>query len=189
VGGPFAVLTPAEAAVLLAIARRVVPSGAHFPSPERVRVAERVDAFLAMSHPGVQSDVKRLASLFDSPLLGLVLDGSPFRFTTASADRQDGRLTAWATSRLSLRRTGYRALKRLVCSTYYSSPSTWSAVGYPGPPSLGEASHPPAEPQRAGHRRRHAPPAPPAQLPKAEPAGQPRELDPMATHGPRSEHG
>ncbi|MGB8932316.1 MAG: gluconate 2-dehydrogenase subunit 3 family protein, partial [Anaeromyxobacteraceae bacterium] len=123
-GGPFAVLTPPEAAILLAIARRTVPTGPRFPSPERVRVAERVDSFLAMSHPGVQKDVKRLLSLFDSALFGLLLDGSPSRFRAASPSRQDARLTAWATSRVAVRRTGFRALRRLVCSTYYSSPST-----------------------------------------------------------------
>lgn len=134
VGGPFAVLAPDEAAVLLAIARRVVPPD--FPPPERVRVAERVDAFLAMSHPGVQLDVKRLLALFDSAPIGLLLDGSPARFRSASPRRQDARLTAWATSRIAVRRTGFRALRRLVCSAYYSSPATWGAVGYPGPPAL-----------------------------------------------------
>ena len=59
-----------------------------------VRVTERVDAFLAMSHPGVQKDVKQLLSLFDSALFGLALDGSPTRFVTASAAAQDARLDA-----------------------------------------------------------------------------------------------
>lgn len=137
VGGPWAVLTPEEAAILLAIARRIVPSGAPFPTPEAVRVTERADAFLGMSHPGVRRDVRRLLALFDSPVLGLALDGSPFRFRTASPARQDARLSAWAECRLAVRRTGYRALKRLVCSAYYSSPETWASVGYPGPPDVG----------------------------------------------------
>lgn len=145
-GGPFAVLSPYEAAVLLGVARRVVPPGPRFPRPEAVRVAERVDAFLAMSHPGVQRDVKRLLTLFDSALLGLALDASPTRFRTASPDRQDARLEAWSASRLAVRRTGFRALRRLVCSAYYSSPATWSAVGYPGPPALGGAPPPGARP-------------------------------------------
>lgn len=135
--GPFAVLSPSEAAILLAVARRTLPPGPRFPSPESVRVAERVDAFLAMSHPGVQQDVKRLLSLFDSALFGLVLDGSPTRFRAASATGQDARLAAWSSSRIAVRRTGFRALRRLVASSYYSSPATWAAVGYPGPPDVG----------------------------------------------------
>jgi hypothetical protein len=137
VGGPYAVLTPPEAGVLLAAARRIVPPGPDFPSADAVRLTERVDAFLAMSHPGVQKDVKRLLSLFDSALLGLALDGSPTRFVTASAASQDARLSSWATSRLVVRRTGFRAIRRLVCSAYYSSAEAWSAIGYPGPPTLG----------------------------------------------------
>jgi hypothetical protein len=137
VGGPFAVLAPAEAAILLAVARRTLPPGPRFPAPERVGLAERVDAFLAMSHAGVQKDVKRVLALFDSALFGLLLDGSPVRFRSASPARQDARLSAWSTSRFAVRRTGFRALRRLVASAYYSSPAIWSAVGYPGPPALG----------------------------------------------------
>lgn len=137
VSGAFAVLSPSEAATIVAVARRVLPSAPPFPSAETVRVAERVDAFLAMSHPGVRKDVKRLLVLFDSALFGLLLDGSPIRFHRARPERQDARLETWSTSRLGVRRTGFRALRRLVCSAYYSSPATWPALGYPGPPALG----------------------------------------------------
>ena len=137
-GGPFAVLTPLEGSILLAAARRVLPPPP-FPSPDAVRVAERVDAFLGMSHPGVQRDAKRLLALFDSAIVGLALDGSPVRFRAASPERQDARLRAWSESRLAVRRTGFRGLRRLICSAYYSSPATWSAIGYPGPPELGAA--------------------------------------------------
>src|SRR5512138_2903540 len=170
VGGPYAVLTPPEAGVLLAAARRIVPPGPSFPTADAVRITERVDAFLAMSHPGVQKDVKRLLALFDSALFGLALDGSPTRFVAASEASQDARLESWATSRLTVRRTGFRALRRLVCSAYYSSPETWSAIGYPGPPSLGAG--PPAEPR-------------PAPLPPIDP---PRRVPPTAPPS-RGEHG
>jgi hypothetical protein len=135
--GPFAVLSPSEAAILLAVARRTLPPGPKFPTPEAVHLAERVDAFLAMSHSGVQSDVKRLLSLFDSALFGLLLDGAPTRFRDDSPAGQYARLSAWSSSRIAVRRTGFRALRRLIGSSYYSSPATWAATGYPGPPELG----------------------------------------------------
>ncbi len=135
--GPFAVLSPSEAALLLAIARRTLPGAPRFPSPEEVRLPERIDSFLAMSHAGVQRDVKRLLSLFDSALLGLALDGSPRRFRDAPPATQDARLEAWSSSRVAFRRTGFRALRRLVASAYWSSPATWGALGYPGPPDVG----------------------------------------------------
>jgi hypothetical protein len=135
--GPFAVLSPAEAAILLAVARRTLPPGPRFPAPEAVRVAERVDSFLSMSHPGVQRDVKQLLSLFDSALFGLVLDGTPTSFRSASSAGQDARLSSWSSSRIAVRRTGFRALRRLIGSAYYSAPAAWAAAGYPGPPDLG----------------------------------------------------
>jgi hypothetical protein len=90
-----------------------------------------------MSHPGVQRDVKRLLSLFDSALFGLVLDGTPSSFRASPPASQDARLSAWSSSRIEVRRTGFRALRRLIGSAYYSAPATWAAVGYPGPPDLG----------------------------------------------------
>jgi len=167
VGGPYAVLTPLEAAILLAVARRVVPPGPPFPSAESVRVTERVDAFLAMSHRGVQRDVKRLLALFDSALLGLIFDRSPARFRTASPEVQDARLKAWSECRLAFRRTGFRALRRLVCSAYYSSPATWGALGYPGPPVLSTPA--PAPPGSGPPFERLRPPQAPTTPGPAEP--------------------
>jgi hypothetical protein len=92
-----------------------------------------VDAIAAMAHPATQKEIGQLVSLFESALGGL-LDGSPRLFTECDAAGQDHRLWAWARSRLAVRRTGFRALRRLVCAAYYASPEAWAAVGYPGPP-------------------------------------------------------
>ena len=43
-------------------------------------------------------------------------------------------LNEWRDSRLTLRRTGYRALRGLALAAYYGNPATWIAVGYGGPP-------------------------------------------------------
>lgn len=175
-GGPFAVLSPEEAGLLLAISGRVLPAEPPFPSPERVRVVERIDGFLAMSHPGVRRDVKRLLALFDSALAGLALDGAPFRFRGAPPARQDARLAAWSTSRLGVRRSGFRALRRLVGSAYWSSPEIWAAVGYPGPPRLGPRPAPEAPPDALDDR-----PVAPRGLPGAAPADLHPPLRPTAT--------
>src|SRR5512146_1719481 len=132
--GPFQVFSPEEAAVLLALANRLLPDRAGFPRPRDVGVPRKIDGIAAMADPATQRDLRRLVRLFESALSGLVLDGQPHLFTEASPERQDRRLAAWAGSRLALRRTGYRALKRLVYASYYASPETWSAIGYPGPP-------------------------------------------------------
>jgi hypothetical protein len=133
--GPFQVLTPAEATVILAIADRLVPPRRGFPRPLEVEVPRKVDAIAAMAHPAVQHELRQLLGLFESPLTGLTLDGLAGTFSGASPEAQDRRLHAWATSRIAVRRTGFRALKKLVYAAYYASPETWTAVGYPGPPT------------------------------------------------------
>ena len=134
--GPFQVLTPEAAAVLLAVAERLVPERPGFPRPAAIGLAARMDAAVAMAHPATQDELLRLLRLFESAAAGLVLDGEPRLFTASTPAQQDRRLSAWAKSRIALRRTGFHAMKRLVYASYYSSRETWAAVGYPGPPVL-----------------------------------------------------
>jgi hypothetical protein len=128
------VFSPADAAVLLAIADRLVPERNGFPTPRQLHLPVKMDAVAAMADPATQRELRQLVRLFESALAGFLLDGQPHLFTTSSSSRQDRRLEAWARSRIPLRRTGYRALKRLVYASYYASPETWPAIGYPGPP-------------------------------------------------------
>ncbi len=132
--GPLQVFSPEEAAVLLAVADRLVPERRGFPRPIELRLPTKIDAIVAMSDPATQADLRRLVRLFESALGGLLLEAQPSLFTRLGPAGQDRRLAAWARSRIALRRTGFRALKRLVYAAYYSSPETWAAVGYPGPP-------------------------------------------------------
>ncbi|HEX7489623.1 MAG TPA: gluconate 2-dehydrogenase subunit 3 family protein [Anaeromyxobacteraceae bacterium] len=132
--GPLKVFSPEEAAIVAAIAGRLVPERPGFPPPAEVRLVSRMDEVVAMAHPATQVELRRLVRLFESALGGLLLDGDGRLFTTSTPARQDRRLTAWAQSRHPLRRTGYRALKRLVYASYYGSPETWAAIGYAGPP-------------------------------------------------------
>lgn len=131
---PFEVFSAQEAAVLLAIANRMVPERPRFPRPADLALPQKMDAIAAMADPITQQELRRLVRLFESALAGFVLDGQPRLFTASSPAQQDRRLHAWARSRVGVRRTGYRALKHLVYGAYYASPESWSAIGYPGPP-------------------------------------------------------
>jgi hypothetical protein len=178
--GALRVFSSEEASVLLAVADRLVPDRSGFPRPRQLGLASRMDAVAAMAHPATQVELRRLVRLFESPVSGLLLDGRPEQFTMASPPRQDRRLRAWSESRIGLSRTGFRALKRLVYAAYYSSPETWPAVGYPGPPFGPGAPEPAAPP---------APPAPPAPAAPAQrpPAGEatPRKRAPKPAREPR----
>jgi hypothetical protein len=120
--------------VVLALADRLVPERRGFPRPLAADLPRKVDAIVAMAHPATQKEVKQLLGLFENALAGFLLDGQPRTFSTSSPPEQDRRIRAWARSRITVRRTGYRALKKMVHAAYYSSPETYAAVGYPGPP-------------------------------------------------------
>lgn len=134
--GALSVLSREEASVLLAIADRLVPERDGFPRPRALGLAAKMDAVVAMAHPATQQELRRLIRLFESAAAGLLLDRQPRTFTGSTPAQQDERLSAWARSRIPLRRTGYHALKRIVYASYYASPESWLAVGYPGPPIL-----------------------------------------------------
>jgi hypothetical protein len=136
---PLRLLSPAQHAVLAAIAARVVPGDgapATWPSAEAVDCAGKIDGLLALAHPSVGDEFKLLLGLFENGLAGLFIHTSPTPFTRLSPAEQDARLEAWRRSRLVLLRSGYQALVRLVHATYFSSPEVYPLVGYPGPPGV-----------------------------------------------------
>jgi len=189
-GGPFLALSAEEVAVIVALSERLVPSRAGFPGPLDVEVPRRVDAIVAMSPEPVQEEIRQLLRLFENALAGFLLDGQFRTFTDSSPGQQDARIRAWQTSRYTLRRTGYRAMKKLVYAAYYGASATWAAIGYPGPPSPGAptGSSPtgPEDPSRKGSRGPRSRPAPgPRPLEESSPAPAPRPVD-ETTPAPRS---
>jgi hypothetical protein len=133
---PLRFFTPAEYSIWAAVADRILaeekPSGA--PAPAELDIAARADAFLAPLPDTDRKELKQLLALFDNALFSVAQGGPPRTFTGMSAAEQDAHLRRWQTSRLSVQRTGFQALKRLCCALYFSAPETYASVGYPGPP-------------------------------------------------------
>jgi len=105
------------------------------PSPAEVDVAGKADKFLAPLDPASAKDLKQLLALFDNALFSLLTLGAATPFTQKTPAQQQAQLNDWATSRLSIRRTGYQAMKRLCAAIYFGTPSTYASIGYPGPPT------------------------------------------------------
>jgi hypothetical protein len=129
---PLACLTPRSFQVLVAVASRVVSAKGADP----VAVAHGVDRALAYALPETQAEVDTLLGLFENALPGLLLDGRVLPFTRLSATSQDSVLESWRTSRITVRRVGYQALRRLVLAAYYMEESSWGALGYAPPSGL-----------------------------------------------------
>lgn len=131
---PLRVLDEAEYAIVSALAARVVDPRPGTPTVEQVNVGGNVDTILSHASEDVRKELKQLLRLFENGLTNLLFGGRPRPFTRMSADEQDAVLREWRDSRIEVRRTGYQALRLLVMAAYYSSPMTYAAVSYPGPP-------------------------------------------------------
>lgn len=128
--GALAVLTPFSFAVVAAAAEAAVGD----PAVNPVAVAHGVDAALAHSSAESQADIQALAQTLNSPVLGLLLDGRPRPFLALTVEERRAALMQWRHSRLPLRSSGANALRKLCVAAHYAQPSTWVAMGYPGPP-------------------------------------------------------
>ena len=131
---PLRVLDDRGFQVMVAVAGRVIID----PGSDPVVIAEGVDELATRLPVEVQRDILRLLGLFESALGGLLLDGRALPFTRLPPDAQDRVLARWRSSRLALRRSGYRGLKQLCNLAHYAQPRSWAAVGFPPPTSVGE---------------------------------------------------
>jgi Gluconate 2-dehydrogenase subunit 3 len=130
------VFTPAQFAVLDAVARRMVRPRPGWPTVDEVGVARAADRIAARVEPSAQKELRQLLGLFDNGLAAFLLAGRTRPFTRLTGPEQDTVLADWRDSRLAVLRTGYAALRTLVLAGYYQSPSIWPAVGYGGPPGI-----------------------------------------------------
>lgn len=125
---PADLLSPAERALLEAIARRMIP---HVPAG--VDLVGRIEARLAGAPAERARDVRLALSVFGSRAASAVVAGVARPFARLSPEGQDRVLARWGGSRLPLARTVYAGLRRLVVAVYYSLPESFADIGYLGP--------------------------------------------------------
>lgn len=136
------VLHQREYSVLMAVARRLLPSGGNWPTPEKLEVGVRADHVLAKVDETGRIEVRQLLNLLESGLSGLLSGVGITPFTAMSAQQQDAVLEDWGRSRLLLKRTGFHALRGLVLAVYFGNPDVWASVGYGGPPAFHDPNAP-----------------------------------------------
>jgi len=128
------VLNAAEYAVMWTIVQRFVPVREGFPAADSLSTTVAADGIIALLEDVTRDEIKQLLMLFENALPNFLFGGRTVPFTQLNPTEQDEVLAEWRDSRLTLRRTGYRALRGLAIAAYYGNKATWSAVGYPGPP-------------------------------------------------------
>ncbi|MES2150174.1 MAG: twin-arginine translocation signal domain-containing protein [Pseudomonadota bacterium] len=79
---------------------------------------------------------KELQDLFGMLALGPVrrlLGALPSDWPEASPEQVGAFLQGWRTHRIGMLRAAYQALHDLVIGAWYAEPTSWPAIGYPGP--------------------------------------------------------
>lgn len=135
-GRALKVLDPVSFSVLAAVAARVAPGTASFPSATDLGIAHDIDDLMATLPPAVPAELAQALQLLENALVGFMFDQRLQTFTGSSAATQDAVLETWRTSRLNLRRQVYKAVRGLCASAYYARPEVYLACGYPGPPTF-----------------------------------------------------
>ena len=109
------------------------------PAARAHAIREVVDAFdraVSGLSPAVQKEVEQLFSVLRFAPSRVAFTGLWQPLEESSAEEIAGFLTRWRTSRFEIQRAGYQALTQLIQASWYDNPSSWAAIGYPGPPKL-----------------------------------------------------
>jgi hypothetical protein len=99
-------------------------------------VVEAFDRAVSGLAPAVQREVDQLFSVLRFAPSRVALTGLWPPVEEASAAEIAAFLTRWRNSRFEIQRAGYQALTQLIQAAWYDNPSSWAAIGYPGPPKV-----------------------------------------------------
>lgn len=102
----------------------------------RERIVEGVRQAVAALSASAQQEIGELFQLlaFAPTRIAVARVSSPWPQATEA--EITAFLQGWRESRIGLLQSGYQALHDLVLGAWYADPSTWKAIGYPGPPVL-----------------------------------------------------
>lgn len=96
----------------------------------------RVQAAVQGLPPATRAELSDLLALLALPPGRLGLTGLQPAWAEASAPALQQALQGMRRSSLQVRRQVYLALRELTVAAYFSDPSAWGSLGYPGPRSL-----------------------------------------------------
>jgi hypothetical protein len=93
----------------------------------------RVDVLLLSLPPHAQAELSQLLALLASVAGRRTLAGLALPWPEASVAEIQQALQAMRLSKLALRQQAYAALHDITAGAYFSDPSSWPLLGYPGP--------------------------------------------------------
>ena len=93
----------------------------------------RVDVLVSALPQHAQNELSQLLSLLGHPAGRLSLAGLTKPWADASLEEIQKALQGMRVSSLAVRQQAYAALHDITAGAYFSEPSSWSLLGYPGP--------------------------------------------------------
>lgn len=133
-------LSDAGRSVFRAVARAVLDGSLPADRPARTAALDahlmRLDAAVLAFPAATQAELSQLLALLHAPPGRLALAGLAGAWDEASVAEIQAALQGMRVSSLALRQQAYHALRDLTNAAWYADPSTWPALGYPGPRPL-----------------------------------------------------
>lgn len=131
------VLTASGRSMFAAVAQAVLASTLPDDPGARAKALEghlvRVQATIAGMPPSMQAELDELVTIVGSAPGRLALAGLRSDWAGASVADVTAALQGMRESSLAVRQQAFHALRDLTNGAYFADPSTWQAVGYPGP--------------------------------------------------------
>lgn len=120
-------------AIVPAILAGVLPADGPQREAAIAATTERVQQAILGLPLATQKEVQDLFGLLALAPARRVLTGISGGWAGAGVEVVSGFLQDWRVHRLGLLRSAYQALHDLVLGGWYADPSSWAAIGYPGP--------------------------------------------------------
>ncbi|HWS74489.1 MAG TPA: hypothetical protein VN324_05050 [Quisquiliibacterium sp.] len=124
------------AGVVPAVLAGALPEDAAAREAAVLRCIDGVEQAIAGLSPSAQEEAAQLFALLAIAPTRVLLAGLGSAWDEAGVDAVSAFLERWRGHSLGLMRSGYHALHDLVFGAWYADPSTWEAIGYPGPLKL-----------------------------------------------------
>jgi hypothetical protein len=120
-------------AIVPAILAGALPDDPARRQPAIVEAIDGVHQAILGLPLATQKEVQDLFALLALAPARRLLTGVADGWANASPAQVTAFLQDWRVHRLGLLRSAYDALHGLVLGAWYASPSSWAAIGYPGP--------------------------------------------------------
>jgi hypothetical protein len=101
-----------------------------------VGLLNRTDTLIQSLPAHSQAELEQLLSLLAHPVGRVGLAGLRIPWTTATVAEVQHALQGMLQSTITLRQQAYLALHDIIGSAYFSDPTTWAQLGYPGPQAV-----------------------------------------------------